>query len=93
MWKRDGELALTNSTRLQFDIVLTDWNMSHMTGIELLKAICGGGSTAPVVLFTTGAEESRIREAIKGGVSDYGVKPFETETLRNKPESYRALGT
>ena len=78
----DGSDGLELFKQHQFDIVLTDWNMPRMTGLELLKAIRATGSTVPVILITTEAEKGRVLEAVQAGVSDYLVKPFETEGLR-----------
>lgn len=88
----DGSDGLDLFNQQQFDIVLTDWNMPRMTGLELLKAIRGSGSTIPVVLITTEAEKGRVLEAVQAGVSDYLVKPFETEGLRQKLRKFVAAG-
>jgi two-component system chemotaxis response regulator CheY len=86
----DGSDALELFNQQQFEVVLTDWNMPRMTGIELLKAIRGAGSTVPVILITTEAEKGRVLEAVQAGVSDYLVKPFETEGLRAKLQKFVA---
>ena len=80
----DGSDGLEAFKANQFDIVLTDWNMPRMTGLELLKAIRATESTVPVILITTEAEKGRVLEAVQAGVSDYLVKPFETEGLRQE---------
>lgn len=84
----DGSDALELFKQHQFEVVLTDWNMPRMTGLELLKAIRGSGSTVPVILITTEAEKGRVLEAVQAGVSDYLVKPFETEGLRAKLQKF-----
>jgi two-component system, chemotaxis family, chemotaxis protein CheY len=84
----DGSDALELFQQHQFEVVLTDWNMPRMTGLELLKAIRGSGSTVPVILITTEAEKGRVLEAVQAGVSDYLVKPFETEGLRAKLQKF-----
>jgi two-component system chemotaxis response regulator CheY len=84
----DGSDGLVLFKQQQFDAVLTDWNMPRMTGLELLKAIRGLGSTVPVILITTEAEKGRVLEAVQAGVSDYLVKPFETEGLRKKLQKF-----
>lgn len=84
----DGSDGLDAFKAQQFDIVLTDWNMPRMTGLEFLKAIRGSGSTVPVILITTEAEKGRVLEAVQAGVSDYLVKPFETEGLRAKLQKF-----
>lgn len=73
------------------DIVLTDWNMPEMSGLELLKAIRATGSDVPVIMITTEGEKSSVIEAIQAGVTDYLCKPFEQEDLRNKLEKYVAV--
>lgn len=88
----DGSDGLDMFKQQQFDVVLTDWNMPRMTGLELLKAIRGSGSTVPVILITTEAEKGRVLEAVQAGVSDYLVKPFETEGLRQKLQKFVAAG-
>ncbi len=73
------------------DIVLTDWNMPEMSGLELLQTIRGSGSDVPVIMITTEAEKTRVIEAIQAGVTDYLCKPFEQEELRDKLEKYVAV--
>lgn len=72
-----------------FDLVLTDWNMPQMTGLELLKAIKADPKNAalPVVVVTTEAEKERIVEAVKCGAANYIVKPFTPEILFEKIKS------
>jgi two-component system chemotaxis response regulator CheY len=88
----DGADGLEAFKQNQFDVVLTDWNMPRMTGLELLKAIRATESTVPVILITTEAEKGRVLEAVQAGVSDYLVKPFETEGLRKKLQKFVAAG-
>ena len=80
----DGNEAILRFQEQPFDLVLTDWNMPGKTGIEVLKAIRGGGAKLPVVLITTEAEKGRVLEAIQAGVSEYVVKPFDAVTLQDK---------
>ncbi len=67
-------------------LVLMDWNMPNMTGIESLKAIKSNPATKaiPVMMVTSEAEKSKIVEAIQNGASNYLVKPFEAEALKEK---------
>jgi two-component system chemotaxis response regulator CheY len=78
----DGVVALELFNKTPFDLVLSDWNMPNMTGIDLLKAIRATGSKVPVIMITTEAEKSRVLEAVQAGASGYVIKPFETEGLR-----------
>jgi two-component system chemotaxis response regulator CheY len=84
----DGSDGMEAFNAQPFDIVLTDWNMPRMTGLEFLKAIRATGSEVPVILITTEAEKGRVLEAVQAGVSDYLVKPFETEGLRAKLQKF-----
>ncbi|QDV71037.1 Chemotaxis protein CheY [Rosistilla carotiformis] len=80
----DGAQAWTAFQTTQFDMVLTDWNMPMMTGLDLLKNIRQAGSTIPVIMITTESERGRVIEAIQAGVSDFLPKPFENELLQEK---------
>lgn len=80
----DGAEAISLFEKQPFDLVLTDWNMPNKTGLEVLQSIRGAGSQAPVIMITTEAEASRVKEAIAAGVTDYLAKPFENDMLRAK---------
>ena len=84
----DGAEAITLFAPGKFDLILTDWNMPGMTGLDLLKAIRLQDTKIPVIMVTTEAEKSRILEAIQAGVTDYLVKPFQADTLREKLEKH-----
>jgi len=84
----DGQEAIALFAPGKFDLVLTDWNMPGMNGLELLKAIRAQDTTIPVIMVTTEAEKSRILEAIQAGVTDYLVKPFQPDALREKLEKH-----
>ncbi len=70
------------------DLVLTDWNMPNVSGMEFLRKIRESGSDLPVIMVTTEAEKAKVIEAIQAGVTDYLCKPFESEELREKLEKY-----
>jgi two-component system response regulator FixJ len=61
--------------------VLTDVQMPHMTGLDLLKSLAGRQSEFAVVVFTGRGDVPMAVEALKGGASDFLLKPFEPETL------------
>ena len=84
----DGDEACTLFQEEQFDLVLTDWNMPGKTGLEVVQTIRATGSKVPIVLITTEGEKSRVLQAIQAGVSDYLVKPFEADSLREKLEKH-----
>ncbi|MBK8229354.1 MAG: response regulator [Candidatus Eisenbacteria bacterium] len=77
----DGDEAVTAVSKASYDLVLMDWNMPKMTGIDALKTMRAQGSTVPVIMVTTEAEKSRVMEALKCGASSYVIKPFQPEQL------------
>ena len=84
----DGDEAVEKFQAGEFDMVLTDWNMPGKNGLEVVQAIRETNKEVPVIMVTTEAEKSRVLEAIQAGVSDYLVKPFTADTLREKLEKH-----
>jgi two-component system chemotaxis response regulator CheY len=80
----DGEEAVQIFQEREFDMVLTDWNMPKKNGLEVIQEIRKIDAKVPIIMVTTEAEKARVLEAIQAGVSDYLVKPFTAETLREK---------
>jgi two-component system chemotaxis response regulator CheY len=80
----DGAEAVARFKEHQFDLVMTDWNMPNKTGLEAVQEIRATGSDIPIIMITTEAETSRVREAIQAGVSDYLAKPFDNDLLKQK---------
>lgn len=72
-----------------FGLVISDWNMPNSTGLDLLKRVRADGryGKMPFLLVTAEAEQHQILEAAKAGVSQYVIKPFTSESLREKIES------
>lgn len=69
-----------------YKCIISDWNMPNMQGIDLLKACKADGNlkSIPFILVTAEGEQKQIIEAAKAGVSDYVVKPFNAQTLKEK---------
>lgn len=84
----DGNEAVALFKPGEFDLVLTDWNMPGKSGLEVIEAIRAQDPKVPIIMVTTEAEKSRVVQAIQAGVSDYLVKPFTAETLREKLEKH-----
>jgi two-component system chemotaxis response regulator CheY len=84
----DGAEAVTLFIPGEFDLVLTDWNMPGKTGLEVIQEIRAKDAKVPIIMVTTEAEKGRVMQAIQAGVSDYLVKPFTAETLREKLEKH-----
>lgn len=84
----DGDEAITKFQADTFDLVLTDWNMPGKNGLEVVQEIRKLNKEVPIIMVTTEAEKTRVLEAIQAGVSDYLVKPFTADTLREKLEKH-----
>lgn len=82
----DGTTALHLLKNEKVGLVVTDWNMPHMTGLELLKQIRQNPQTAkiPVLMVTAEGLKENVLEAVKAGVNNYVVKPFSAEVLQEK---------
>src|SRR6188508_2046729 len=68
------------------DVVITDWNMPEMSGLDFVRAIRADPSTrsVPVLMVTTNAAQDAIVEALKAGVSNYVVKPFTPAIINER---------
>jgi two-component system chemotaxis response regulator CheY len=82
----DGLAALNRlQGSVQFDLVLLDWNMPVMNGLETLKRIrAEGNSEIKVLMVTTEGEHDHIVRALDAGADEYLMKPFEHEALDEK---------
>lgn len=84
----DGQEAIDMFKKAPFDLVLTDWNMPNKNGLDVIREIRAMNGAVPIIMVTTEAEKTRVLEAIQAGVSDYLVKPFTADTLREKLEKH-----
>ncbi len=84
----DGEEAMGLFEPGKFDLVLTDWNMPRKNGLEVIQEVRQQDGDVTIIMVTTEAEKSRVLEAIQAGVSDYLVKPFTADMLREKLEKH-----
>ncbi len=82
----DGEDAIEKLSLDQVDLILTDWHMPKMDGLEFLKKIRANHSLQgiPTLMLTSEVEKSKVIEVVKAGVSDYVIKPFNAVELQNK---------
>lgn len=85
----DGHTALQILKTENIGLVVTDWNMPNMTGLELLQHIRKNPATAklPVLMVTAEGLKDNVLEAVKAGVNNYVVKPFTAEVLQEKIEA------
>jgi two-component system chemotaxis response regulator CheY len=82
----DGQEALSMCDSAMPDVILLDWNMPVMSGIEFITMLRqrSNGGEPKVVFCTTENDVAHIREAIDAGADEYVMKPFDHETLQIK---------
>lgn len=84
----DGVEALSKLRAGTFGLVISDWNMAPMTGLELLQAVRAEPrlKALPFIMITAESKTENVVAAKQAGVSNYIVKPFNAETLQGKIE-------
>ena len=84
----DGQEALVKLRNGNFGLVISDWNMAPMTGLDLLKEVRADPKlkNMPFIMITAESKTENVAAAKQAGVSNYIVKPFNAETLRDKIE-------
>lgn len=82
----DGSEALRKLREGHFGLVISDWNMAPMTGLQLLKEVRADAKLKPLpfIMVTAESKTENVVEAKTAGVSNYIVKPFNAETLKTK---------
>ncbi len=82
----DGSGALQKLREKEFWLIISDWNMEPMTGLELLKEVRADEKlkSLPFIMITAESKAENVIVAKKAGVSNYIVKPFNAETLKTK---------
>ena len=84
----DGAEALAKLRHGNYGLVISDWNMQPMTGLELLQEVRADSRlrATPFIMVTAESKAENVVAAKQAGVSNYIVKPFNAETLRDKIE-------
>ena len=84
----DGSEALSKLRAGSFGLVISDWNMAPMTGLQLLQEVRADNrlKATPFIMITAESKTENVVAAKQAGVSNYIVKPFNAETLRDKIE-------
>ena len=82
----DGVKAWKLLSEAHYDVILTDWNMPNMNGLELVKKVRSEGihQKTPIIMITTEGGKGEVIIALKAGVNNYIVKPFNAEVLKEK---------
>jgi len=85
----DGAVALSKLQQETFAMIVSDWNMPNMMGIDLLKAVRADPryKATPFLMVTAEAQKENVLEAARAGVSNYIVKPFTADMLQSKLEA------
>ena len=81
------------STKRDIDILITDWNMPEMNGLELVKKTRADAhyEDIPIIMVTTERGKAEVITALKAGVNNYIVKPFTPQVLKEKLEAVLGL--
>jgi two-component system chemotaxis response regulator CheY len=84
----DGAEALQKLRKGNFGLVISDWNMEPMTGLQLLQEVRADSRlrATPFIMVTAESKAENVVAAKAAGVSNYIVKPFNAETLKDKIE-------
>ena len=85
----DGTTAIEKMRDKRYGLVISDWNMEPMSGIELLQRVRDEEklSETPFIMVTAESKTENVIAAKKAGVSNYIVKPFNAQTLKTKIDS------
>lgn len=82
----DGGSALTKIGEKPYGLIISDWNMEPMTGLQLLREVRADPKlkSIPFIMVTAESKSENVVAAKEAGVSNYIVKPFNAETLKTK---------
>jgi two-component system chemotaxis response regulator CheY len=80
----NGQEARALFDKHSFAAVVIDWQMPGMTGLDFTRSIRIAGSAVPVLMVSAQSDRQHVIKAIKAGISDYLLKPFEAAVLWSK---------
>lgn len=83
----DGSMAFEMVKKKEYGLIISDWNMEPMTGLDFLKAVRTSGAVykdTPFIMVTAESKTENVIAAKQAGVNNYIVKPFNAETLKSK---------
>ena len=87
MEAENGKVAMQLLKDKMPDVIITDWNMPEINGLTLVKMCRQLGLKQPIIMMTTESGKEQVVEAVKAGVNNYIVKPFNAATLKTKIEA------
>lgn len=82
----DGGDAVEHLKTVAYDLVICDWNMPKLSGMEVLQIVrdCEQTKNLPFMMVTSASESAKVQQAVGEGVSDYLIKPFQPATFSTK---------
>jgi two-component system chemotaxis response regulator CheY len=82
----NGREGVEKLAAVPIDMIITDWNMPEMSGVEFIRAVRANDQTKhlPVIMVTTNAAQEDIVQALDAGVNNYVVKPFTPDTIKER---------
>jgi two-component system, chemotaxis family, chemotaxis protein CheY len=85
----DGSTGLRKMREKAYGLVISDWNMAPMSGLDFLKEVRSDGAlkAVPFIMITAESKTENVVAAKAAGVSNYIVKPFNADTLKRKIEA------
>ena len=87
----DGCDAIEKIREEEFDLIITDINMPHMDGLQLIRDIRGMGLATPIIVLSTRGEENDIEKGLSLGANDYMTKPISGRRFTSAVMTY--IGT
>ncbi|MCE2931188.1 MAG: response regulator [Vampirovibrionales bacterium] len=87
----DGIEGLEAASRESFDLILMDWNMPGLLGIDVVRKLREAQITTPIMMVTTEGERNNVVIAIQAGANNYLVKPFSSDDFSQKIEQLQAV--
>lgn len=89
----DGAFALASCKQSMPALIMLDWHMPNMNGLEFLKALRAlpNGQEPKVIFCTTESEVNHIMEAMQHGANEYVMKPFDSDIIKSKLEQIGML--
>lgn len=89
----NGQIAQDYCTKSMPDVVLLDWHMPVMNGLEFVKILrtMPGGISPKVIFCTTESDPDNIRLALASGADEYVMKPFDADIIRGKLQQLGAI--
>lgn len=80
----DVQDALSKISAFHPDLMLVDWDLPELDGLELVRQVRERGESVPIILITERTERARVLEAIREGVNNVVVKPFTPEAMAKR---------